>query len=250
MDDWKPLMPEVVGTLPGGGVLRRTDPCGPTPAPVAILGVYPALTAKRTFSVNGTRMTLPTAVEARSFDAGSASGAEIDDNYLAPIGLDRARVFITDMMPYYLANTSTSSSGRSMADNIRHFEQASGRTTGVQPRPPSGELVRLASTLPGNLDRLSSYFAACRPRVVLTLGTEPAAFLRGMTFAAASKQTDALLYAAPIRLSVFGFEADVVHLVHPHLFIKKNAKWMTRHGAWCRSAGRALVAAALQAKEQ
>lgn len=80
--DWQTLLPAVAGVPPDGAPLRRTDPSGPTPAAVAVLGVYPALTAKRIVLVDGLRMTLPTAVEGHSFEAGSASGAEIDDNYL------------------------------------------------------------------------------------------------------------------------------------------------------------------------
>ena len=63
-------------------------------------------------------MTLPTEVEGRSFETGSASGAEIDAYYLLALGLSRREVFITDMMPYFLANTTRSRSRRSMAESV------------------------------------------------------------------------------------------------------------------------------------
>lgn len=243
---WQDLIPEAAGSLPGGGVLRRTDPSGPTPAPVAILGVYPALTRKRIVDVDGVRMTLPTEVEGRSFEAGSASGGEIDDNYLHPLGLSRADVFISDLLPYFLANTTKSKSGRSMADNVRMYEQSTGAETGIQSRPTPAKLLKLAADMPGNLDRLGDYLGRCRPRLVLTLGTEPAAFLRGISFAVASKQVDTLLYGSPVGLRFGGVETLMVHLVHPHLFIKRNAKWTARHRAWCQEHGRGLVKHAIE----
>lgn len=241
MTGWQGLLPDTIGVLPDGGVLRRTDPSGPTPAAVAVLGVYPALTGKRIFTIDGVRMTLPTEVEGRSFETGSASGAEIDANYLLPLGLSRREVFITDMMPYFLANTTRSSSGRSMADNVRLYEQSTRVETGIQPRPSPAKLVKLAGDLPGNIGRLRDYFGQCQPLLLLTLGTEAAAFTRGLSFAAASKQADGLLYGQAERLSVFGIDTTVVHLVHPHLFIKRNDKWMKRHRDWCSTSGRELV---------
>ena len=242
MTPWQILLPHVRGTLPGGQPLRRTDASGPPDARVLILGVYPAATKVRPFTVNGTRMNLPTEVEAESFDPASASGAEIDDNYLTPLGLKRPTVLITDLVPYFLANTSVSAgSGRSMADNIRIYEEAYGASTGIERRPQGEAFLNLARVMAGNVERLTDIVSRCRPALVLTLGTEPAALLRNLTFAAASAQVDDLLYAPSARLQVFGFETDVVHLVHPHLFIKKNAKWMGRHREWCATTGRALV---------
>ena len=244
MTDWRAHLPESIGDLPGGGVLRRTDPSGPAPATIAVLGVYPALTEKRIFTIDGVRVSLPTEVEGLSFEGGSASGAEIDGHYLHPLSLTRRDVFITDMMPYYFANTKKSTSGRSMADNVRLYESSIGTTTGIEPRPSSAKLVKLASEMPGNLDRLRDYFDRCKPCLLLTLGTEAAAFVRGMTFSAAYRQVDELFYGQPMRTSFLGIDAQVVHLVHPHLFIKRNAKWMNRHEAWCQASGRDLVAGA------
>ena len=238
---WTELLPDVAGTLPGGNPLRRTDPRGDPPAPVMVLGVYPALTRSRIEDVGGTRMTLPTAVEAVSFEPASASGAEIDTHYLAPLGLTASQVFITDLMPYFLANTSRGRSGRSMADNIALYEAATGAVTGIQPRPKPAALVQLASDLPGNLDRLHDYVAACRPRVVLTLGAESAAFTRGLSFNEARRQVDDLLYGDPTTIDLLGVTTDVLHLVHPHLFIKRNEKWTTRHRAWCERVGHHLM---------
>lgn len=239
---WQALIPPTAGTLPGGSPLCRTDPSGNPNANIAILGVYPALTRQRRFVVDGTPMNLPVEVEAVSFDPGSASGAEIDDNYLKPLGLTRDDVFIFDLVPYYMSNvTKNRNTGRSMADNVRAYEEAEETFTGIVTRPTGEDFLRYVTDLPGNLDRLRNYLETCQPKLLLTLGTEPAAFVRGMGFREASKNVDRLFYAEPDEVEVIGVRTSVVHLVHPHLFLKKNQKWMGRHREWCAGVGRGLV---------
>lgn len=245
--DWTKLIPSTRGNLPGGAPLRRTDPGGASQAPIAFLGVYPAATKVRAMTVGGGRMNLLIEVEATSFEADSASGSKLDEHYLAPLGLTRSQVFITDLLPYFLANTKPSKgSGRSMADNVRAFEAATGATTGIEARPTPENLLRLTREMPGNLDRLRSYFGACRPRLLFTLGTEPAAFVRGLSFEKAAKDVDRLLYGPPVEVEAFGIETKVVHLVHPHLFIKRNTKWTARHREWIEREGRALASKAVE----
>jgi uracil-DNA glycosylase len=186
--------------------------------------------------VGGVPMMLPLAVEEESFASSSASGAELEREYLAPLGLVRRDVLVTDLMPYFLANTTKSTSGRSMADNVRLFEEATGRATGIERRPRPAALVRHARELRGNVERLRSYVERCRPQVVLTLGAEAAAFVREEEHGHVEARAASLFYAAPERRRVLGIEVTVVHLVHPHLFLKKNASWMARHRAWCRGA--------------
>ena len=240
MSKWQDLIPQIHGTLPGGVPLRRTECSGPTPAKVAFLGVYPALTEKKMFTVGDNLMWLPTQVEAQSFAPASKSGAEIEDNYLAPLALTRSHVFIFDMVPYFLANTSTSSSGRSMADNVHLYEESTGTLTGITARPKEEEFLQYANEMPGNLDRLADYMGKCQPELLFTLGTEPAAFVRRITFTEAASQVDQLLYADPIDLDVFGTRTRVVHLVHPHHFIKRTKKWVERHREWCVAFGQVL----------
>gem|GEM_PF-6174300 len=216
---------------------------------MAFLGVYPALTLQRPFDVAGTRIHLPVEVERTSFDPSSSSGAEINEHYLEPLGLTRQNVFIFDLVPYYLANISVNrATGRSMADNVRLYEEATNTKTGIVIRPEGDAFLTYARELPGNLERLQDYLGQCRPRMLFTLGTEPAAFVRGMSFAEASSGVDRLLYGEPVTLDVLGVETQVVHLVHPHHFIKKTVKWTRRHADWCRDVGRQLVAATIQGR--
>lgn len=127
MSNWEEWIPATKGMLPEGAPLRRTDPSGECRWKIAFLSVYPAATKLQQVIVGRERLNLPTDVEAESFAPGSASGKEFEDHYLAPLGLDRRSIMVTDMLPYYLANTTASGrGGRSMADNIRAFEAATG----------------------------------------------------------------------------------------------------------------------------
>lgn len=144
--------------------------------------------------------------------------------------------------PYYLANTTASGTdGRSMCDNVRAYEAEHGRT-GIEARPQPDELVALASAMPGNLDRLTAYVEQYTPTLLLTLGAEAAAFVRGTTHSAIKPLVEETLYSEPQQLRVFGRDLVVAHLVHPHLFIKRNEAWMQRHRDWVTQRGRALVA--------
>jgi hypothetical protein len=206
-----------------------------------VLGVYPAATEVKRVVVGGTAMMLPMAVEEKSFAPASKSGKEIDDNYLAPLGLSRRDVIITDMTPYFLGNTTKNSSKRSMADNLELFEQWKSVRTGIERRPDASKLVQIARTMPGNLERLAEYMRRCSPRLLFTLGTEAAAFARGEEYSVTAARVHAIFYTDPVRLEVAGHEVLAVHLVHPHLFIKKNAWWIKQHQTWCRHPGRGIV---------
>ena len=245
--NWEELLPTVIGTLPGGGPLIRTDPSARAPSPIAFLGVYPALTKQRQFVVGGVRMNLPVAVERESFEPASSSGGEVDQHYLQPLGLRRKDVFIFDLVPYYLANITIGDSGRSMADNVELYEAEQEIQTGIVRRPRGEGFLDLVRSMPGNIDRIQSYLAACQPKVVFTLGTEPAAFLRGLSFDEAAGRVDELFYAEPAAIEVLGHRFETVHLAHPRHFRNKTLKWTRRHESWCESVGRDDVADMLDA---
>jgi hypothetical protein len=178
---WQSLLPATRGTLPNDQPVWRTDPGGSFDAPVAILGVYPAGAVART-KVGDRVMNLPVRVEQTSFELGvSASAKELDARFLDPLGLDRASVLTLDVMPYFLANTRKSK-GRSMADNLREAEAAFGGSFGIEARPAPEALVKLARQLPGNVARLTDFFGRSKARLLLTLGSEAAAFVRHETY--------------------------------------------------------------------
>jgi hypothetical protein len=238
------ILPKVLGAMPLGGELARTEPGGACPAPVAIVGLYPAVTRTQIYTcVDGTKIKVPVAVEARSFE-GSASAMDLAARYLDPLRLAPGRVFLIDLYPYYLANTAVGPGGRTMAGNVKRYERETGVTTAITGRPKPDSMIDLCRKLPGNAERLSSHFEQCRPALVLTLGNEVAAYVRGYTVA---KQAQQYLYEAPFEAEIFGVRARVVHCAHPGVFIRQKAgnPWVRKHEEWCAGDGRALVDEAL-----
>lgn len=243
---WEVWIPDDYGDLPLGGRLVRTDPGGPCPAPIAILGLYPAHTRTKLYPTkkDGTRIRLPVEVERKSFD-GSHSGKELASRYLDPLGLSLDQVFTIDLYPYFLANTATSGGGRSMWDNVQRYQEETGLALAVQGRPEPDAMLERCRTLPGNSERLADWFARCRPRLVITLGNEVAAFVRGYERARAAQQH---LYGPAIESSVFGVPLRVAHGAHPGVFVRGGTEnpWIAKHAQWCKGDGAKLVADALR----
>lgn len=239
---WSDLLPSILGSLPLAGRLTRTDPGGRCPAPIAIVGLYPAVTKVGLYTcADGSKIKLPVEVEGRSFQH-SASATELEDRHLKPLGLTMDHVSTIDLYPYYLANTADSG-GRSMADNVARYEKETATETAVKPRPPPDAMVALCRALPGNAERIADHFQRCRPALVITLGNEVAAFVRGYAVAA---KAQGHLYGPAIDTAVFGIPLRVVHCRHPGVFIRaKGHKGVEEHERWCSGPGRALVREAL-----
>lgn len=248
---WEALIPATRGRLPNGAAIPRIEPGGDFDAPIVILGVYPAARVAMT-TVAGKRMNLPGQVERTSFELGvSASAKEIDTLYLEPLAITRDDVLMIDVMPYFLANTRKTK-GRSMADNIREYERLTGQELEIEARPPERQLVELARTMPGNLARIADYLTRSRPRLLLTLGSEAAAFVRGVGYDAVNDRARELFYSEPAALDICGVCVDVVHLAHPGLLMSgrgRTSGWRDLHAAWCDDRGRTAVATALRASD-
>ena len=244
---WETLIPATRGCLPSGEPVQRTDPAGDFDSRISIMGVYPAARV-RSIAVGSRRMNLPDRVERVSFEPGiSASSNHLDRVYLDPLGLSRKQVLLFDLMPFFLANTR-STGGRSMAGNVRAYEEQTRRLLGIEPRPPETELVRLARSMPGNVARLENILARSAARLLLTLGSEAAAFVRGGEYGAVNNRAKCLFYQEPVQLDVLGIRLRVVHLAHPGLLMTKKGRtagWVDLHQSWCQGAGRTLVASTL-----
>jgi len=236
---WQSLIPDTRGHLPGGEPLPRTDPGGNLDADIAILGLYPAARVAP-ISVGGRQRNLPVQVERTSFQSGvSESGKHLDAIYLEPLGLARNDVLLLDLLPYFLANTRVQK-GRTMADNIRLFESLNGDILGIEPRLSPSKMVRLSREMPGNVDRLREYLG--KVRLLLTLGVETAAFVRGESVNKVSKSARELFYQEPVKLEVVGVEMNVIHLAHPGILMSgRGGEWRRRHQAWCAGPRRKLV---------
>lgn len=239
-------MPSDLGPLPIRGRLVRTEPRGTMPSPIAIVGLYPALTRTARFeSKEGPRL-VPVEVEGSSFE-GSRSAAELEKKFLDPLGLTPGQVFLIDLYPYYLANAGKGRNGRTMWDNIVAYHRETKKMTAVKRRPPEDDMVELCRTLDGNRERLAHYFDLCNPKLVITVGNEVAAFARDLKVA---KEAQQYLYAnKPTKSAEFGSRRlDVVNCAHPGILMRPRAtEWNRKHDAWCAGAGAKLVAEALRA---
>jgi hypothetical protein len=240
--DWQTLLPEGRGPLTLGNALRRTDANGPRDAPIAILGVYPAATRWEIFSEGTVKLRLPVAVEERSFDPSSRSGGDLDRLYLSPLDLPRTKCQMVDLMPYFFANIAKDSGAdRSMWDNVQMYVKLTGASTAIEPRPPEDKLLDLCHSMPGNQDRLASYLGRKTIKLLITLGREPAAYVRGELHAEDGQK---YLYNDPACVELFGNQVKVVHFVHPGNLQRRDT-WKDRHNQWCQDHGRELVKAAL-----
>jgi hypothetical protein len=236
--DWRNLIPADRGTLPLGGILRRTEANGAVNSPIVILGVYPAATKWETFSKDGIRLKLPVEVEARSFDPTSRSGGDLDRFYLEPLGVVRTKLQIVDLIPYFFANTAKDkTSGRSMWDNIQEYERITGIKTSVEPRPSEDDLINLCRTMAGNKGRLTEYLGQGNLKLLITLGNETAAYVRGYTRAIDGQKH---LYTEAFDIDLFGHLVPMVHLVHPGN-LQRSSKWRKTNEDWCENTGRRMI---------
>lgn len=242
--EWRDVLPEELGPLTLGRMLRRTDANGPLDAKIVILGVYPAATEWNMFSRGTVKLKLPTAVERFSFEPSSRSGGDLDRLYLGPdlLDLSRSECLMVDLMPYFFANTSKGKAGeRCMWENVRLYCELTGETTAIQERPSEDELLKLCREMPGNQERLKYYLGRSTIKLLLTLGREAAAFVRGEQHGADGQQ---YLYSPPADVELFGVVTKVVHCVHPGNLQRKD-KWKKSHAEWCRTTGRRLIREAL-----
>jgi hypothetical protein len=239
---WRDQIPAHKGQLPNGEPVWRTDVGGNPTAAVTILAVYPAARVRQQV-VGGRRLNLPVAVERTSFETGvSRSGQELQRRYLAPLGLTHADVRLVDLWPYFMAN-KRGTPGATMADNLAWYEQATGTRLDIDARPDPAELVRLAGVLPGNTARLAEFLRDTE--LVITLGLEAAAFLRGLPYSVVAASAGSLLYQPPVGASMGSVRFEAVHAVHPGLLMARSAgtgDWGRRHEQWLREGGRQAVA--------
>ncbi len=238
---WEKLLPRYRGRLPGGGELVRTDPGGASKAHIAILGLSPDETRSRAVKLGRERLLLPAEVEARSFE-GSASGVELREKVLLPLGLRDDQVCLLHAYPYYLAS-DLGRGDRSTWTQIRKWRAQSGETDDVQERPMPSKMAEACRALPGNLDRLADQLKRCQATLLLTIGAETAALVRGFDLSDAQRS----LYAPAETREVFGQNLVVVHLAWPGIFLSPlGAHWRARHEAFCAGEGAALVARQLK----
>jgi hypothetical protein len=253
---WKNFLPEQLSPpLPWkpSCFLTRTDHNGDLNAPIVMLGIYPAEVDGITWNdtQTGTGYHLPTKFEKRSFEPGSYSGQALRQYYIEKLGLTVGQVCMFDLWPYYLASTRINAkTGHTVWTNIERYHASQGGLSPIIKRPPPQDLLRKISAAPGNKERLLEYFNFKRRRLIITLGNEAAAFVRGIEDCDEAQKH--LYGRAATTLSILGHNIPVIHLAHPGS-MRANKKqgieetyWGKRHLGWCASTGKSLIAQILQ----
>lgn len=232
VSDWRELLPGDLGPLPLAGRLVRTEPAGSPRAAIAVLGTHPGVVAWSWELVEGQRIRLPIAVEPTSFHPDSRNGAMLAENLLRPLGLSREELYLLDMFPYYLASTGMDRrTGHSLWQTVQWFSRRRKVKHAVRPRPGPGDLLRWCREKPGYQERLRELLGSCAPGLVITLGPEPAALLRGCSVAEAERA----FYGEPERCEGLGLPLFAVHLAHP-AGLRQTGRWLADHEAWLERA--------------
>ena len=199
-----------------GNPVRPVVPRQTASRGIMILGAYPSAR----FECIGKYSSVPVADLAAPFSDESyfdgrrfrtvRSSDELDSIYLAPLGVSRYNCWITNLVKTFL---------------FKPGHVAAYRALGVEhpPRETRSMFFELA-THPANFEWLSREIELARPRLVITLGAEVAAAIRGFSSATAGRK---LLLATVHELRIGEMDGLHVHLAHPGIVMRggKRNPW-------------------------
>ena len=184
---------------------------------VCIIGAYPSAR----FAAIGSERDVPVgdncgpfSIE-RYFDGTRIrtvnSGAELEEAYLAPLGLRREQCWITDIVRVFLFKEG----------HIKKYRRLGcewpGRETRTQFEAFAQEGMRW----------LEEELVLAKPRLVITLGAEVAGILRGVV---GRKARNALLCGGARELSFGAATYPAAHMAHPGIVMRKT----TTRNPWPR----------------
>ncbi|MCA9617394.1 MAG: hypothetical protein KC731_00135 [Myxococcales bacterium] len=139
------------------------------------------------------------------------SAAELEELYLLPLGLERSRCWITDLVKVFL-----------FKDGHRKKYTDLGAVV-----PRGYERERFEELGRESLPWLVEEVAVSAPRVVVTLGREVAGIIRGVTGA---KSRNELLRERAKAVRYGKVEVPTLHLAHPGIMMRpRGARWKQEH---------------------
>jgi uracil-DNA glycosylase len=146
------------------------------------------------------------------------SAAELEENYLKPLGVPRERCWVTDLVKVFLFKEG----------HARKYQELGGKVPKGYVREDFEKLG--AKSVPW----IEQELALAKPRLVITLGTEVAGIFRGVTSA---KGRIALLGPKVRRMPVGDMEVQTAHLPHPGIVMRVDKKdgnnpWPERNKQW------------------
>lgn len=163
-----------------------------------------------------------------------SSGVAVASLTLEPLGLDPARVWMTDAVPWFFVKFGTGTK-REQGDVIQKvynpFAAAAGRTQAVLPKRPSPKAL-VASAVRDERERLRAEVILSGATVVYTLGEEARRVLAGVADDVSGTPSRPLTVddygragAAVIDDRVLSWHA----LAHPG---QRAIRWVRAHGLW------------------
>lgn len=139
------------------------------------------------------------------------SGYELEQAYLAPLGLRRAQCWITDLVRVFLFKKGHISKYRNLGCS----------------RPPCETRSRFECYARQGMGWLEEELEIARPRVIITLGSEVAGVLRNVS--ATGRRND--LLGGDLHEMIVGSKPyPVIHLAHPGVVMRPA----TERNAWPR----------------
>ena len=142
------------------------------------------------------------------------SADELAAHYLQPLGLDRSRCWITDLVKVFLFK----------AGHREKYERLG------QASPPGYERERFAELARCSLFWVEREIQLARPRLLISLGAEVAGVLRNVR---GQRRLNALLSPSVSTLSVGTARVRAVHLAHPGIVMRGGTAgrnpWPERH---------------------
>lgn len=140
------------------------------------------------------------------------SARELDELFLAPLGLERAACWITDLVKVFLFKKG----------HVERYRKLGATAPAGYERERFFELgTRSVATLEDELQ-------LARPRLVITLGAEVAGVLRGVRSRSAQVRQ---LVPRVRELTVRDTVVEAMHCAHPGILMRKHAKnpWPSLH---------------------
>ena len=135
------------------------------------------------------------------------SSDELDSIYLDPLGVSRDDCWITNLVKVFLFKLGHIATYRALG--VKH-----------PPCETRSMFFKLAAH-PANLEWLSREIEIARPRLVVTLGAEVAAAIRGSRSATAGRK---LLSADVHEVRIGETTVRTVHLAHPGIVMRKGKR--------------------------
>ena len=202
-----------------GNPVQPVVPLDTAQGGVCIIGAYPSAR----FAVIGSERDVPIGDNCGPFSAECYfdgqrvrtvdSGHELEESYLSPLGLRRDQCWITDLVRVFLFK-------QGQIEKYRRLDC---------PWPSRETRSQFKDFADKGLSWLQEELSLASPKIVVTLGSEVAGILRGIT---GQERCNELLSGDLQHFSIGDMTYPVIHLAHPGIVMRpatENNPWPNLH---------------------